>query len=226
MMGVELLPAGYRRLNYIKNPSNAYINTGIAPTSNTGVEVKFSIPPNNKNYNVVFGCRENSGNTRFFMYVDWNSSPKAIVFGYNSNIDFGSRPRITNSDIGKVCIASMNKYNDKSYYYNGIKVGTTPSTLASITRPIFLFAQNAYNGIISQYNGEIYYVLVTEGTNKIAFYVPAERLSDNKVGVYDIISKQFLTSPNGTDFIGGSKWLIIRYLQGCLCCSSEERRAA
>lgn len=202
-MGVELLPAGYRRLNYIKNPSNAYINTGIAPTSNTGVEVKFSIPPNNNNYNVVFGCRENSGNTRFFMYVDWNSSTKTIVFGYNSNIVGNLRPIITNSDIGKVCIASMNKYNDKSYYYDGRKVGTTPSTLASITRPIFLFAQNAHNGIINPYKGEIYSVLVTEGTNKIAFYVPAERLSDNKVGVYDIISKQFLTSPNGTDFIGG-----------------------
>ena len=32
-------------------------------------------------------------------------------------------------------------------------------------------------------------------------YVPAKRKADGKVGVYDIVNNEFITSPNGVDFV-------------------------
>lgn len=61
---------------------------------------------------------------------------------------------------------------------------------------------NSYDG-----NSPDYYIMrwckMYEGDTLVRDFIPAQRKSDSKYGMYDCVNKQFYTSKNGTIFTGG-----------------------
>ena len=64
--GLDVVP-----VEYIESHAAEYIDTGAIPDDSTGIEVVHTICPDNGKDNIIFGARQDSGNTRYWSDVDW-----------------------------------------------------------------------------------------------------------------------------------------------------------
>ena len=73
------------------------------------------------------------------------------------------------------------------------------------TYPLTLFCGlNSSRSPFRWTNSKFYYCKVKMNNELVRDLVPCKRDSDNKYGMYDMVSKTFLTSPNNTNFVGGN----------------------
>ena len=204
-------PAGFAYVDYIENTSNAYIDTGCYPTSDTEIEIVIE-NVTNAAYKGVIGV-SNSGSGRWG--IDQHaSSNNSARFSYGSaNVSIGT---IANGSKTTIEIKGNKlKRNGTAYTCSGTWTG------GALSNPIYLFRM--YSGAtgcaLMKLHGQT--IIKTGGVLR-RDYRPIKRLSDNKYGLWDKVSQAFFTSPNGANFVGGGNHLII----SSLCRTIKERRAA
>ena len=177
-----ILPPGYTQLVGIKNTSTAYLPISVP----LGTNVRYEF--------------ESMGNSAHF---SWNTSGNKEIIIFNSgstrcylNGAF-SAPSFSTTTRYKIAIDLARESEYARAYIDDLLVRETAvniNTGSSIQ--LFRDANRGNNLRITIYAFKAY-----SGESLVNDYIPAMRKSDNKVGVYDIASNEFITSPNGVDFV-------------------------
>ena len=199
--------AVYRRLEYLEGSGAPYINTGYTPVSATTAELRLrftgNLPANNGNWKTVFGTRKTGSNNTYF---------GVFLYKQNGNVYFWKSLR---GDQDQVVTANGVVTTGVDYYLKLDKDGTSRingrdfggGQTGNCAYPALLFAMNQ-NG--SQWNGanngagqRLYYCRFAENGTTVHDFVPAKRLSDGVLGMYDCTTGDFKTNAGSGTFTGG-----------------------
>jgi len=214
------LPEGYQELEYIEGLDNTqYIDTGIVPTTNMKIYAKFSLASGTLTNWSPFGSRKTAG-------------------GDDGLIFFGGSAANTTASINWLdTVASTNRWKpaiisalgDVYEYYlenslaevkvNGTSLGThqfTPD--ATCDQPIYVNGMNNAGTPLGQTSMTLrQYRFTIAG---VCDMIPARRLADGVLGMYDTIRKRFFTNAGTGSFIAGAPLTLpegytrIEYIQG------------
>lgn len=191
------LPSGYTKLNYLESTGTQYIDTGVIANQDTGIEMKYEVTKIQSNLNfglVPFGARETYKKRQFLIYSPVNDA-KQVYYCYGNNF------RIANTSL------SVNKAVDVSIRGNIWKTSLFEHTFAKsvFETPynLSLFVQNCKP--TSGFDGclKIYFTQIYDKDKLIKDFIPAKRISDNVVGMYDKISKKFFINQGTGEFLYG-----------------------
>lgn len=205
------LPLAYERLEYIENPSTAYILVPNLPIKdNMIVEIVFRIDRylgDCSIYTGYVGIDANKVNVNVSsLQLGWSGSNFAIKKG-KAGIQI-SRPT---PKYGVDCKFVFSKFEDKSqdtlngtqlkiekYYYGD-------STLIHNYDDKEIFQLYLFNihELTKSSKSRIYNFIYSSDGNRLVELIPCKRKSDGVIGMYDLVGRKFYTSPNGVAFIGG-----------------------
>ena len=210
------LPSGYTELEYITNPSTAYINTGvILDHSNTyHIHVGNMVMPSVDGWYAVFGCSRIYQSSAYRVYLAYEG-----VIGHNRlqpayKEQFNGRSVVPPGTV----ISSYDAYiqdGSQQYTYNigsDIYAHTATSTLSGLNTalPSFLLFTFNNNGNpvtpnANYFKGSIGEFCITdEGSGTVILdCVPAIEIATNTVGMYDLVSNTFITSATSVQFVAG-----------------------
>ena len=191
----------YIELDYIYDTGSAYINTGIAPSSNTKLEFGVVDPST-----VAYWCGSltYSGGSSWWAreaYAVCNDGSTMYIAYNNSNSGTGDATSITTTSQiiyyhGKVTVNGTDKFQITPY-----------DETFQLTYPLFIFAQNrrgSYSkGDKGSINCKISYFKIYEDSVLVRDLIPVKRKSDNVVCMYDKVTDQFFTNAGGGSFVAG-----------------------
>ena len=178
----EILPPGYTQLVGIKNTSTAYLPISVP----LGTNVRYEL--------------ESMGTGPHF---SWNTTgnKEIIIFFKNGKTCYlngaFSAPNFSTTSRYKIVIDLAHESEYARAYIDDVLVRETTINIDSgASVQLFRDANRGNSLKITICAFKAY-----SGDSLVNNYIPAMRKSDNKVGVYDIASNEFITSPNGVDFV-------------------------
>ena len=188
---IRQLPNGYKPAPYVHFSGEQYINTGIVPTATTNAEYVVDIQKY-KTYGPLILSTENF----YFPFIRMYSGKAAVNWNR-----FGNSP---SSDVDKGGYSNLFKakafFNDSVEFNNVVHTGITSGTAMPIN-PLYL---GTYGGEPNNPEfslvGDVYYCKIYDGDTVVRDFVPAIRMSDNKVGFYDFANSTFYTNNGSGDF--------------------------
>lgn len=182
-MGGSLLPRGYTQLEYIVNPSTAYINTNIALADTDSLRIVFT-----------------ASNTSFFITGRNGSSATARMFVLYNRQQWNTRPSSSFN------IADAQKH-DLLMSNGSITIGNVGKTFTGgtiqDTGSIVICAAWDNTGIAldsRRMEGKIYLVEIKDTNGDYRFNGIPAKDSGGSVGLYDIVTQAFFTSPDAVQF--------------------------
>lgn len=180
------VPSGLVELEYIESTGTQYIDTGLKPTQNYSITIKCQSTGTDSN--TYAGCDTNWQNTGFFVGVN------VFEFGNASTTsvqNYGENPIVLTLD-------KTGGYKDGVKTWNNASTATF-QTVSNLT----LFALNR-NGTIREYlTGKIYYCKIYDNNTLVRDFIPAKRISDNKYGLWDKVTKAFYPNTGTGTFTAG-----------------------
>lgn len=177
----SILPAGYTQLEYIERDADnqGYIDTGLIMKQSYQMILDFMPVQELNKYQgfwgtVLFNFICSKSNT-FYLYF-FKTQPTVV---YSTEAFFGAWNEVT--------------YNS-SLYLNGNRF--TNKGTSDDAMPMLLLTSYKYMTNVSY--TKVSYFKVSDGDTVLMELIPARRNSDSAVGMYDLVSNNFLTSPSGT----------------------------
>ena len=204
-----LVPSGYQQLEYLESTGTQYINTGKVPQDTYEYRFKYALTAFDA-YKGPF-CAYSAEAANTVRIIPDNGSNSNVLIYFNCKAG-GGNLNITGltSAANQIVEGSLSK---KSYYLKNITSNIVksdsnatdlfPTKGTAITANMCLFG---YSGYISK--SRIYYFDTYNNGACIQKLVPAKRLSDNVLGMYDVISKTFFTNAGTGTFTAGPNALI------------------
>ena len=181
------LPPGYRRVDYIRSESSAFIQTDYVPVRYDEIESEFTIDTNSLRclfsagmgtYQLVFLTQSGSNSYTYLRYFD-SSAPS-----YKFSLQEGAWNSLRLSGNGVLTINGVSN----SYTYKSAIDGTNGNMYVFIRSN----KQSAFIGKLRKFK------ITNSGTLKLNL-IPCIRGSDGKAGVYDTVSKTFYGSASAYD---------------------------
>lgn len=196
------LPAGYTELEYIESSGTQYINTGVVlgqDYTNTNIKLEYDALINSGANWQVCGTMGLEG-----IYIGVNNSD-IICYGTGfSDTSTGvTNPfvkckYINDAKNGVIKVTNLSTNTDI------VNLTYTPVTKTKVL-PMILFSFSESATIISsnKMSGKMYNVKIYNNNELIRHFIPAKRLSDSVVGMYDLISNTFFTNSGTGSFVAG-----------------------
>lgn len=191
----QSLPTGYTALEYIQSSGTQYINTGVVPSENTKMQIKFSTSTSK---GVIAGSDKGYKVSSFMLAVTiatFNTGSLAVSLADGSK-------------------HSVELYSNNVIIDNSNK-GSSGSGSFTTTYPIYLFGNNRSGSSSELISGKIYSCSLYNSTTKIRNFIPAKN-SSNILGLYDTINKKFYTNAGTGAFTAGpiatASWIKIENL--------------
>lgn len=204
------------RVEYIENTSTAYINTGIKGNNNIKIDavLLFNITA----AQFVYGSRRGDTMTASGNY--------AYLFYTNGTSYFGTCVGRTVSQISDYIPETNKKYHlngtmrNLNIIYNDIdeetgeevektiNITNSDSTPASANEKVsYIFNINSKSGISvnNGLKGRVYSFKIYSGSTLVRDYIPMYQISTDTYGLWDRVTEEFYTSPNGVKFTGGER---------------------
>lgn len=218
----QALKDDFVRVEYIENTSTAYIDTHIIPDTETGLKVKVLYTETSDKYFV--GLRQGT-NGRWCIGNNTNN----YYWGYGSKYQLPSEVVLPNV----FAEIYMNYKNNKSY--KGINIetkdeytDTLPTLGFTPTVSIRVFGANAWTGSLNS-KCRIYSLQITQGSEIIRDFIPMYQISTDTYGLWDRVTEEFYTSPNGVKFTGGERVIAdanenLYYLKNYVNVSNNQRK--
>ena len=197
------VPEGYQELEYIEgNSANQYINTGIIPTSAMSYYVKVAALTQTSGSFGVFGARATTGgNDGIGFFIGSGANTRIDSFFFTANgIEY--RWQLNNVNTSGDIYEATFKNSLQEIIKNGTSIGTkqyTPTTTCGLAMWL-----GSLNNAGSQQAGEWTYRLYRFKVENICDMIPARRLADGSIGMWDKIRKQFYTNAGTGSFIAGA----------------------
>ena len=191
--GSSRLPQGYTEVEYIENTSTAYIDTG-AYLDTSNFEIGYVIG----NKQQLFGyCHQGCGSCT---WLGVEQSATMWWGNFNNNANLSSY--LTSGDNTII-------FTQSGATINGTSISKTLSIGSDDIRnsSLLIFARYDFRHNVVEHRTDSYmqvksFYLKNNGT-LVRDFVPAKRDSDDKYGMYDLITDTFYVSPNNVDFSGG-----------------------
>ena len=187
------LPAGYTRLQYIYNTSNAYIDTGIAVGNTDEVDcfwLNAGAPGGDK---ALFGARDT---TSMYSWVNRYGSGGQVYFRWGAKVS-GNYVTIN----GRILIKNNICYLYKDDGVTPLYSWDSNAGTFQMTTTLALFAQH------DAVTNSLRYPCKGVGLEYFKIVGKFDAIpcinNNNVVGMYDIVSQTFFSSPNGTAFVAG-----------------------
>lgn len=191
------LPQGYTEVEYIRQNSNynAYINTGVIIFDNTTNTYTITTRLTSE-FHSDLGCatiisceRVNSPYDGLGYRYKCSSTVNQLEF-------FGGNPNYTSS-----VVDNGDGTRTVTFQSSGDSIFTTDVPLSYMAA----FSSTTYGANASWRHSDstIYSATIVKNGVTVREFVPAKRDSDDKYGLYDLITNTFYASPNGNNFIGG-----------------------
>lgn len=188
------LPSTYSPIKYLQFTGTQYIDTGAIVDSNTGFDITFEVlnGQSGSPYYNLFGVRGNdssggTGETQNFFRID------TIPVDSNSGTEFKYGSTVYNSGIkntSKINIKLLNKVYTKPD-------GSTITVAGTITSGLSMYigcinkAGTAYGNKASM---KLYRFKIYNGSTLTHDFIPAQRVSDKVLGLYDLKTSTFKTN--------------------------------
>ena len=193
------LPNTYYRLDYIQSSGTQCINTGIQTSTKRKLELGFAL--NSTSRSNIYGSGGSSSASYVLYSVRGGGDYPTFRFHQTPNtspIDTGVSADTNRHDI-VIDNVNGNVSFDGVTYQGYIPTGTTKYTE-------FIFGYNAIGTINNSYSlaGKVYYVKYYEDGVLVRDFIPAKRISDNVVGMYDLENDVFYTNAGSGSFTYGS----------------------
>lgn len=199
------LPLEYEQVEYLESSGGQYLDTGVVLKGETlEVDCDFAfatVPTVDSVPRVIWG------------FMGPNSLPRAALFGYQGKFSYGS-----NNTSSLAIFIDTNKHSSVfyanengsscSFMFDGYGyTGTgTPSSYAANNLSIYLFARNNDTTGVGNWSiSRIYSGMKFKLDNVVVRdYITCRRLSDNALGMYDLVNKTFITNLGTGTFTAGS----------------------
>lgn len=186
---------GYQQLQYVEATGYQYIDTGFVPTPNTKVEADFAITDTRTSTSIwpaICGAQNlaNSSDGRYFVF---NYTPSTKTMAGSMTYTVGTTYNMALSVSEGIFVNGINKAPS----YNWVDTPTV--SLALCTR------KSADKGFETcmQAVMKLYRFKIFEAGELIRYYIPAKRISDGAIGLYDYAYQTFHTSQGSSAFVGG-----------------------
>lgn len=189
-----LLPAGYIELDYIESTGTQTINPNVTITTDIGFEVTIDVATSSNG--VIIGSYL-PGLSNYMLY-SYSSGNMTFFNGLNNPTTSLTVPRNTKGTIKVQNGVISNTFDSSSQSLSG-------SISGEVGYSLYLFSgrpstsSNPFFSTCKMYRCKIF-----DGNTTIKDLVPAYRLIDEEVGLYDTIGGQFYTSTSSTPFERGS----------------------
>lgn len=190
----ESVPSAYQQVAYIVSTGAQYIDTGLYVTPYTAVTMDMQCTTVNTQTR-LFSTEYGTG-VRFGAYI---SGSRYWSYIYNNTGTY------TNTGAGANTyrhIITLDGYNQNFQVdYSIQSTFTRPSATSTNTLCLLAVSTSGENGLV----GKLYGCQVYDNNILIRDYKPCYRKSDNKPGVYDVVTHTFLTNAGtGADFTVGN----------------------
>lgn len=188
----HILPSEYTLLDYVQSTGQQWFSTGkvLEQTKNYSVEISFS-ELTNLNHS-LFGAQ--NGQTR--TYCTYNGQ---VYCGTGTNrLIYSNKINTTDSFVLRCNWNGSN--NNLDVYVNNAKINSGVQSGSFADKELYFLSIIGGSGFVSA-SCKTYYFKITEDDEVIRYYIPCRRNSDGKVGMYDLITKEFKSSITTTDFI-------------------------
>lgn len=194
----EDILAEFQQLEFIESTGTQWINTGVCPNTNTIIEIdlKFSGTFNPKNGNTsIIGCRDAndriscnfggqvSQSREIYFWIGNSSSP---VYRLN-DLPIESRNTLT-------ITSGSAAYEKQTINISIMKTG--------ISVPFTLFGRNTSGTVapFNAYNMIVYCCKIYDGEKLVRDFIPVKRKSNEDIGLYDKVTKQFFANQGTGEF--------------------------
>ena len=195
---IIILPAGYTELPYVSSVDNGgWVDTEIVPSDTLGYKVTFLCQNVNPRDNILWGCREDSGNTRYWINL-YNSQ---LIIGWETNQPSSGNRFTISANTWYTLYVNWN--NDRTHYFDPNTTKALSGTIPTMTRTFQMFGRINSDGTRKSSESSIARFTFTLGTNIIADMIPCTS-PNNEVGFYDIVRERFFGSGNSIPLIAGS----------------------
>lgn len=199
------LPLEYQEVAYLESTGTQYIDTGYVMTADDlSFEGRLMWTKSNGLANFFFGYRSVksaivTGDMRaFFIYGAEPAGRLAIRYGVNGD---NSTAVITQNTTHKVTFdGSALKVDDATFATLSMAYNPTQY------KTMWLFNCNTtghYSADITPFAGRVYNFKMWQGTNLVRDFVPCYRKSDNKAGMFDLVTNEFFTNAGTDEFLYG-----------------------
>lgn len=192
----------YEELEYLESSGEQWIDTGVTVTSDTKV-VTDIITGASTNSIAIFGASNGASYLQglFGLSVSMAGN-KFVVVAPTSNTSSSVMGTFGNVDANTAYHTEMTfrilKVDGDSYGYNGYSSFTG-------TRPLHIFTQNTGAIPSSTSKFALCNFAIYSGDTLQQNLLPARRIADQKLGMYDTVTKQFFTNQGtGKDFTPGN----------------------
>lgn len=207
-VGERILPAEYTQLDYIEGTGTQWINTDFRPNQNSGIYLKAQLTEIEKNAPDDSG-RMFAGSVNSNFGIGYNASNGLYRFIFTRKQGVGSDANnIPFPDTLDINIHEFkNNFLDDSKFWVDGMTREAPEWVfqndygIAIFRTTYENANNYYNAPIK---AKIYSFKFSQGNEVVADLIPAQRISDDKVGMYDIINNTFYSSAGTEEFLAGN----------------------
>lgn len=207
------IPDEYQEVEYIATTNNAYINTGITLT-NDSARIKARIYPTTNSHNSNPWAIRNgtsAGDVAWSAVLYGNGAKFSMTTGNGGNgfvVDSTFSSLINNIiDIDTSLSAgnSANANMSLTITMNNTSETITGSGLSynNSMVPVCVFGNNQYSQAYAQFKGRVYSFKMWNDNVLVADLIPVYRVSDNVIGMYDVVSETFKTNAGSGSFTKG-----------------------
>lgn len=188
---------GYTALEYIESTGTQYINTGVIPSKNTS-------------YSTSFCITGFSGDSQTVIGSNWKDNLcDRIIISASGHCTYQSNPAVTL--INEVVVGTIYEaYKDGNCVgFEGCSSVSFSNYPNTSTLPISIFATlktSKLPEIFPEYflHGKLYSAYIYDSTKGSRMIMsPVKRISDNAVGMLDLVSETFFESVGSEAFIAG-----------------------
>ena len=201
----DMLPSGYTRLQYIESTGTQYIDTGMASTNVNNVKAKISFT-NLGTLNYILGTRPSSGATTALGYILYSSTHSGITMYPGGWPEQGKSDVVVNNVYDIEASLGVPNIVPNILQVDGIEFVSYNHPLPTGDKSIYIFALHSNNDSGEYFaRARLYSMSLYNDSELVANYIPARKISDNAIGVYDTVSGQFFTNAatSGDDFTAG-----------------------
>lgn len=192
------LPEEYQSLEYIESSGTQYLDTGVLPKGSIGFDIKFltynTYSSSEPKYGSVFGGRDDS-----------QVNEIQITTYATQGINYGTFRYANSSYAGNIELNTVNniQYRGNNYISNkGTSVIAREDFEGSSTMTIFAVKDN---GVVKQFGVvRLYKFKIYDGDTLIRNYVPCYRISDNEMGLYDVVNQEFISNLGTGELTGNA----------------------
>jgi len=196
-----ILPSGYKRLEYIESSGTQYIDTGIIPSTNMKINCKMQYV--NIQGRLFYRGIGNYSPLRFYpFYANIEDQAYTCLIGSSATFYSGV-------DGLKLSILDFEWKSNGEYISSVTQDGqahnVSSTSNSTFTQSMYLFGLNNNNRLYSDYPTDvnIHSCKLWKSGSLVRSFIPSQRLSDNAIGMYDLVSNTFFTNQGMGSFTAG-----------------------